>query len=137
MGTNSDDFILLGDDMGKDPESYAEVQKNFPTRILAAYIHVVNARSLPKGMQPYWTTFDLFLREHLQGRMSASWLTVAFEKLLNETRMNFIFPKKAQCPTDAVVWEWQTQTVFTVQAQQLIQKFNQHCQQRQSGKILL
>jgi hypothetical protein len=137
MDNSSDDFIFIGDDLGKDPEVYAEVRRLYPDRVLSIYIHVVNGRKLSQDVIHYWTSFDLFLREFESFRMEAQSVDMIFDKLLNQENMNFIFPKKASCPTSSSVWEWQTRTFFMEEAAKLIEKFTSFCQARQSDNILL
>ena len=137
MDNSSDDFIFIGDDLGKDPEVYAEVRRLYPDRVLSVYIHVVNGRKLSQNVINYWTSFDLFLREFESFRMEAQSVEMIFDKLLNQKNMNFIFPKKASCPTSSSVWEWQTRTFFMEEAAKLIEKFTSFCQARQSDNILL
>lgn len=137
MDKSTDDFILIGDDLGKDPEVYAELVKQYPSRVLAAYIHVVNGRRLMKEVVPYYTSFDLFLREFIANRMTPGWVEAGWEKLLTETKVEFIFPRKAKCPSNADVWEWQTQTSYQPEALQLIDRLTSICQARQSDNILL
>ncbi len=137
MDNSSDDFIFIGDDLGKDPEVYAEMRRLYPGRVLSVYIHVVNGRKLSQNVINYWTSFDLFLREFESFRMEAQSVEMIFDKLLNQENMNFIFPKKASCPTSSSVWEWQTRTIFMQEASKLIEKFTRFCQARQSDNILL
>lgn len=134
---SSDDFILIGDDLGEDPEVYAEIKKRYPSRVVAVYIHVSNGRPFSTDAQRYWTSFDLFLREYLAGRMSDDWVDMMATKFLalNEEELELVFPEKAECPEVATVWEWQLATVFQPEAYSLIQKFNSYCQQRQSDII--
>lgn len=137
MDKTSDDFIFIGDDLGKDPEVYAELSKQYPSRVLASYIHVVKGRPLMKEVVPYYTSFDLFLREFIANRMTPGWVEQGWEKLLLETKVDHIFPRKAQCPKDADIWEWQVQTSYQPEAIQLISRLTTICQARQSDNILL
>lgn len=134
MDSNKDDFILIGDDLGKDPEVYVEIEKRYPGRILATYIHVVNGREIPQNVTPYWTSFDLVLREFIAGRMNADLVEPLANKFMKEESLEFVFPKKAECPDSSQTWNWQIQTVFQQEANDLIRKFVSFCQQRQSGK---
>lgn len=136
LSSTSDDLILIGDDLGKDPEVYAEIMKQYPNRILAAYIHVVEGRQLMEEVIPYYTSFDLFLREHMEGRMTPEWVEKGWQKLLLEVNHKYIFPKKAICPTEAEVWDWQLATVYQPEAVQLISRLTYICQARQSDIIL-
>lgn len=132
MESSQDDFILIGDDLGKDPEVYAEVTRLYPQRVLASYIHVVNGRTLPKGMIPYWTSFDLILKEYSSFRLAASSVERVIKALKEERNLLMIFPLKANCPTQPVVWEWQLQTIFMGEAFEFTQQYIKFCQLRQS-----
>jgi Uncharacterized conserved protein (DUF2183) len=134
MDASTDDFILIGDDFGKDPEVYAEIERLYPGRVLGTYIHKVKGRDF-RATVTYWTSFDLFLREFEAFRMSADSVERAIEVLAAEKNLDMIFPKKAHCPTAATVWEWQTRTIFMQEAQKLISKFTKFCQARQSDII--
>jgi phosphatidate phosphatase APP1 len=136
MEASSDDFLFFGDDLGKDPEVYAEMKRLYPNRVLGIYIHVVRGRSFTNDAVPYWTSLDLFLREFEASRMSAKAVELILTKLLKEKDLDFIFPKKAQCPKEATVWDWQTRTIFMQEATQLMNKFVHFCQARQSSKNL-
>lgn len=137
LDKSSDDFILLGDDIGKDPEVYSEILRLYPGRILGAYIHVVRGRSIPEDLMTYWTSFDLLLREFETSRAGQSWIKKVFKKLKAEKDMEMIFPREAHCPTEAIVWDWQVRTIFMREAQELITRFTTFCQNRQTGKPLL
>ena len=136
MDASSDDFIFLGDDLGKDPEAYAEIKRLYPNRVLEIYIHIINGRKLVEGVTPYWTSFDLFIKEFDEGRMSPGWLEMGWRKMMEEKSFNLIFPKKAQCPTAVTVWEWQLRTLFQAEARELMNRMTSICQLRQSVKIL-
>jgi len=136
MDSSSDDFIFLGDDLGKDPEAYAEIKRLYPSRVLEIYIHVINGRKLVEGVTPYWTSFDLFLKEFDEGRMSPGWLEMGWRKIMEEKSFNLIFPKKAQCPTAVTVWEWQLRTLYQSEARELMNRMAAICQLRQSVKFL-
>jgi phosphatidate phosphatase APP1 len=125
-----DDFILIGDDLGKDPEVYAEIMRLYPSRILGSYIHKVNGRAF-KGSVTYWTSLDLFLREFEASRMPAKEVEAIFKTLSMEKNLEMIFPRKANCPTDDSVWDWQIRTMFQQEAQKLIHKFVGFCKARQ------
>jgi len=130
MDSSKDDFIFLGDDLGKDPEVYAEISRLYPGRVLGIYIHVVNGRPFKGKLTSYWTSFDLFLREFEAYRMNFSGVEKIIEKLMKEKNLHLIFPKKAQCPTSASVWDWQVRTIFMDKAQILINKFTSFCKLR-------
>jgi hypothetical protein len=130
MNSSTDDFIFLGDDLGKDPEVYTEISRLYPGRVLGVYIHIVNGRPLKGELIPYWTSFDLFLREFESYRMSSLAVEKIIDTLMKDKNPHLIFPKKAQCPTSSNVWEWQMRTIFMSEAQALIKKFIGFCQLR-------
>ncbi len=136
MDSTSEDFVFIGDDLGKDPEVYAEIKRLYPARVLGSYIHVVNGRRFPADSNvPYFTSFDLALREHLASRIDATVIERIAQRLLGERDLAMIFPTKAQCPSDATVWDWQTRTVFQREAMDLAARFVRFCQARRSDII--
>lgn len=133
LASSPDDFILIGDDVGQDPEAYLEIKRLFPDRVLAIYIHVINGRTLSRSVVKFWTSFDLFLHEQIAGRMSPSWVGMAAEITLNEQKMKFIFPRFAKCPTNAQAWSWQLSTEFARIAKEVGEKLTAYCLSRSSG----
>ena len=131
---SSDDFVMIGDDVGQDPEVYDALLKHYPNRVLATYIHVITGRKIPESSVPYYTTFDLFLREYLAGRMQKAAVEKGVAALKDEQNMELIFPHFAQCPKTPAVWLWQAPTVFVADALSLTAKFNRHCLARHSSK---
>lgn len=137
LDSSSEDVLLIGDDLGKDPEVFLEIQRLYPARVLGSYIHVVNKRKIPIGSVTYWTSFDLALREFSSYRLTVDSVERIFERLVMETDLELIFPRKADCPTLAATWEWQTQTIFIEDALRLSQRLTYFCQARQSDNIAL
>lgn len=127
IDSTTDDFIFLGDDIGQDPEVYDEMMRHYPDRVLASYIHVVQDRKIPNSQIPYWTTYDLFLREYLAGRMQKSHVKMAAEKLLTDVDMKFVIPGFADCPKTPMVWLWQLPTIFFSESRELSKKLNRYC----------
>lgn len=119
--------ILMGDDVNHDPEVYDEILKSHPDQVAAIYIHVIEGRELPETSTPYWTTFDLAVREHIAGRMSSDSVEKVLSKLLSTEKMKSIFPKFAQCPSSATIFEWQLQTIFQQGALELTNKIAGYC----------
>lgn len=125
-----DQFILIGDDVGKDPEAYDEIMRHYPGRVLASYIHVINNRDIPKTQTKYWLTSDVFLREYNAGRMPMAAVTYGFEQLLNEEKLEMIVPHFAHCPKTPIAWSWQVLTPFAFEANKLVKKVTRHCTDR-------
>jgi hypothetical protein len=136
MSETSDDFLLIGDDVGQDPEVYAEIQRLHPQRVLAIYIHVINNREIPAGLR-YWTSFDLFLREFAAGRMAPGWVEKGIELMLTEKETQKIIPSFAHCPTTTGVWSWQQDSDYAPEALSISLKISQSCQATRSGILAL
>lgn len=136
MAKNPDDFILIGDDVGQDPEAYAEIQRLYPNRVLAIYIHVIKNRKIESGIQ-YWTSFDLFLREFVAGRMTPGWVEHGLKTLSSEKDFKKIIPGFANCPKADQVWSWQWGTMYAEEAASLTNVVLKNCQARNSGILAL
>lgn len=136
LDKTDDDFILIGDDWGDDPEVYAEIMRLYPGRVIESYIHVVKGRQIPESVVTYWTSFDLYLREFEASRMKQSRVKTALKKLSSEKDMELVFPREADCPTTTSVWEWQLTTTFAREAESLMGHLTSFCQARQSVNIL-
>lgn len=126
---STDDFLFIGDDIGKDPEVYTAIRDSYPDRVIGIYIHVVNGRPL-EGVIPYWTSFDLAMREYMSYRMPPQKVEEIASKLLAEQNLLYVFPLKAQCPTDGIPWGWQTRTIFMKEAFELMKRYVNFCKVR-------
>lgn len=124
---SSHDFILIGDDVDKDPEVFDEIMKLFPERIVAAYVHVVRGREIPEGSIRYWTAADLALYEAAAGRMTLESASKVMEQLLAEGDLDRIIPDFADCPVEQNVWDWQLETDLADKASMLINSLVRHC----------
>lgn len=133
MKGSSEEFIFLGDDVNQDPESYDAIKKLHPDRVRAIYIHQIRNRALPVSATPYWTSFDLTLREVMAGRMRPIWLDRLSQALHAEKKMWDIFPSFAECPSDSNTWSWEFTTPYKEMAMTLDKRFITYCQVRQSG----
>jgi phosphatidate phosphatase APP1 len=133
LTASPDDFIFVGDDVGQDPEAYLEIKRLFPNRVLAVYIHVINGRDIPASAVKFWTSFDLFMREQIAGRMLPSYVGFAAELTLREKKMKFIFPDFAKCPTTDESYSWQLSTEFIKIAKEVSEKLTNYCLSRSSG----
>lgn len=126
LESSSDNLLLIGDDVDLDPEIYQRVGQDFPGRIEAIYIHVVNGRAKPEGSISYFTSFDLALWEGLAGRMNMNGVSEILKSVASEKQMKNIFPDFAVCP-EIAVFEWQLRTVFMPEALSLSQKIESFC----------
>jgi Uncharacterized conserved protein (DUF2183) len=136
MENNPDDFVLIGDDVGQDPEAYAEIQRLYPNRILAIYIHVIKNRAIPAGTK-YWTSFDLFLREFAAARMNPGWVEHASRTLLAEKDLKKIIPDFADCPKNTGTWAWQTDVWVGDEVPAVLKMVSSYCQARNSSILAL
>ncbi len=121
------DFILLGDDVDKDPEVFLKVQKLYPHRIVKSYIHVIRNRTLPDGSERYYTAADLALRETLEGRLPVDSAEVILDHLLSARSLDRIIPHFAYCPVERTPWDWQQETVLSSKAEKLINALLRYC----------
>jgi hypothetical protein len=133
LSKSDDDFILIGDDVNEDHLIYDEIAKEYPERIKSSYIHVVKGRTLPASVIPYWSSFDLTLRENLAGRLPFSAVTRVARKILSHQKLKEIMPSFAFCPTDLSLWDWQKETAAAPEAAQISDKIVTYCLSR-SGK---
>ena len=94
-------LILIGDDVGEDPEVYEQVSKDFPGRVLSIYVHNVNNRDIPTGQRRYISFLDIAIMEYEQNRLNLSQLLKLENKFTSLERFNSLFPKFKHCPTSA------------------------------------
>lgn len=95
----NEEAVLVGDDVGQDPEVFAEITRQYPSRVLASYIRPVKNRAALPEQIPYITSFDIATSERSSGRMgfdiiaktAVASLTGAEDKLL---------PEFTWCPKD-------------------------------------
>lgn len=92
--------ILMGDDIGEDPEVYAQVLEDYPTRVLGIYIHRINNREIPAVATPYHSFLDIGLIEYEAGRLNFSQLSNLSDKFTAIAKMKKLFPKFKYCPTN-------------------------------------
>lgn len=130
LENSPDDFILLGDDVDKDPVVFEAIQKEFPHRITAAYIHVIKDREIPAGVTRYWTAFDLAVREASAGRLNSDSVLKVFGVVNTGRKLKEIIPKFANCPLSATTWEWQLATAFSQESLELSSKLVSFCKSR-------
>jgi len=101
MGQNKkDQFLMFGDDTESDFTIYHDMRAEFPERMIAAYIHLVNNdKQLPADVTGYFTSADLALRETLAGRLSEAKTKEIFEKFLTtDIDEEEILPEFEFCP---------------------------------------
>jgi hypothetical protein len=124
---SNDDFILIGDDVDKDPEIFDLLASNLPKRILRSYIHIVRNRPIPEGLIPYYTSADLALRELNDGRIRMDSAERVLDKMLEEDNLKRIFPKFSHCPQQEGTWSWQLSSPLREKASLLTKRFVKFC----------
>lgn len=94
-----EDVILVGDDVGKDPEVSVALRAKYGSRILVSYIRPVQARTALEGNIPYVTAFDIASEERALGRLD--FLTMGRITLAVVTAdKTKLFPRFAWCPQE-------------------------------------
>jgi phosphatidate phosphatase APP1 len=121
-----DDFVLIGDDVDKDPEVYQEILKLYPSRIKAIYIRVIKNR--PFLGQSFHLTAELAHHEFWAGRLD---LVSVFHVLQDhqEDSIFKILPKFAYCPKD-FNWRKLCDPSLEAECTRLERRIEHHCQLR-------
>lgn len=97
--------VLVGDDVGEDPEVYAKVKEDYPEQVAAIYIHKVKNRELPTSSIPYISAFDIAVKEYLAERMNLNQAMVLGSAILTDYQMKKVLPKYAYCPKENTFWD--------------------------------
>jgi hypothetical protein len=92
--------ILMGDDVGEDPEVYAKVLADYPNNVAGIYIHRSNKRDIPEVATAYHSFLDIALYEYEAGRLNLSQVSALSEKFMSIEKMKNLFPKFKHCPTN-------------------------------------
>lgn len=86
-------LLLFGDDTEYDPEIFASFSERHPQRILAAYVHTVRGRQIPKGQIPFFTAFDVACHEAAAGRLSPEQVRHVGEAMLRAKKPTRLIPR--------------------------------------------
>ncbi len=113
---SSEKVILLGDDMGADPEIFEILEGRYPGRIAASYIRIVKNREIPATVSTYFSAFDLALKEYEAGRFGLSNLHSVMQAVLNANEPEQVFPDFAYCPTNSEAYSWYDSTKLQKEA---------------------
>lgn len=98
-------MILLGDDVGKDPEAYQAFAAQKPLAVAAIYIRPIRERQLSEDIKYFYTAFDIAFHELNSGRMSLSSVFDVGYKILSSP-LSGILPFFVACPKNwAQGWE--------------------------------
>lgn len=97
--------VLLGDDVGEDPEVYEKVKADYPSKVAAIYIHKVKNRELPRGVTPYISAFDIAIKEYQAQRMNLSQAMALGLNVVSDYEIKKILPKYTYCPKKDSFWD--------------------------------
>jgi hypothetical protein len=119
-----EDVILIGDDVGKDPEVFVEISRKYGLRVLATYVRPVKNRPLFLGQRPYLTAYEIFSHEHLEGRLPIERGGDIAQSILAAPPKHVV-PRFAWCPAELTL-------APNSEAQQVEGFVEQICRGRQS-----
>lgn len=126
MDKTDADVIFLGDDVGEDPEIYAEAKRLYGNRVLAIYIHAIEKRQIPPEMIHYVSSFDVAYHEYKEKRLDMK-KAVDLAKKMDKAQMKDIVPYFAYCPTDVDFWAGYENPVLFYYVKRIALKILNHC----------
>jgi hypothetical protein len=95
----AEDAVLVGDDVGKDPEVFLALRNKYGARILVSYVRPVQARDALEGNIPYVTAFDIASTERDLGRLDFLAMGRITLAVVSGEKTKLI-PSFAWCPTE-------------------------------------
>ncbi len=96
------DFILIGDDVGKDPQAYWHIMNLYPERIKAIYIRNVKGNALPSDSIISFSHYlEILGNEVVEGRVDPKHVKTLVDAYNLESTFYNIIPTFAYCP----LWE--------------------------------
>jgi len=122
--------ILIGDDVGEDPEVYAKVKQQYPSKVAAIYIHKVKNRVIPQGLTPYISVFDIAVREYAANRMNLAQAFVLGDNLLRKYDPNKVIPHFSFCPKKKSFWTSHNVSELNDLVEDIANKMTKFCQMR-------
>jgi phosphatidate phosphatase APP1 len=120
--------VLIGDDVGEDPEVYLKVKKDFPSLVAEIYIHVVKNRKIPAGVTDYITSFDIAINEYKKERMNLNQVMLLGNELALDYSMKNVIPKFSFCPKDNSRWENTNISELASLVEETTKRIVNHCQ---------
>ncbi len=130
LDQSHDDFVLIGDDSEKDPETFSKISKEYPSRIKSIYIHkVLNQQNLPQGITTYLTAFDLALSEYKEGRLTYRELERVAGSIidLSSKDMKKVIPDYAYCPKKPTEFTYKVPLKVIPLNTRVVAKLIKHC----------
>ncbi|MBY0515728.1 MAG: DUF2183 domain-containing protein [Bacteriovoracaceae bacterium] len=135
-----EDAVLIGDDVGQDPEIFEAIEQKYGKRILVKYVRPVKNRSLFAGDIPYITAFDIASEESMSGRLLADGDSNStpdtLEKIaavISQANASKVIPVFAWCPSDLSTTGLPTESSPYSIAQDVEDKVESLCRERQSA----
>lgn len=98
MNETTDSYILIGDNLGDDPEAYLQIQSDFPGRVEAIYIHKVIESKIKENVEIYFSGYELALKELEKKHLASNFVYQLGEKILKTKNLKNYFPKRVYCP---------------------------------------
>lgn len=97
-GTEGVRYILVGDNVGKDPFAYNRVKKSLPDVDIQIYIHRVKPEEKYPGDYEYYYS-SLELAGHIAEDALFEKLLLMYRQHVRKIKFKRLFPKYAVCPT--------------------------------------
>lgn len=116
-----ENVILFGDDHELDPAVFDRIKQDFPEKVLAIYVHRIEGKTLPASSVPYYTSFDVALREYQAQRMPLAGADWIGNLLAGEERFFRVYPTYVECPKTL----GQLLTPLVADPEYLIERINQ------------
>ena len=135
MDETDADVVLMGDDVGEDPEIYLEAKRLFGERVLAIYIHLVKNRPLPEEITPYISSFDIAFHEYRHKRMDFDGV-VELAKLIEKSSMKDVVPYFTYCPKEVGFWTDFENPVLQIYLKRVSVKIIEYCQSQREKEFL-
>lgn len=121
--------VLVGDDVGQDPEVFELISQKYRDRVLTSYIRPVKARRSPAGLVPYVTAFDIASHERREGRLGAEIIVRATIAVLTGEASKLL-PKFTWCPKEIDNTGLPTDTSPYAAAERIEERVEKICQGR-------
>jgi hypothetical protein len=126
------DVVLIGDDVGDDPEVFAELIRYYGQRILAVYVRPVRARELLVDQIPYITAYDIAITERKSERMGFDIVAKTAAAALTGEALK-LMPEFTWCPSDLSQVDLPITQRPNAIGRRIISRIEKICGERQSA----
>lgn len=136
LKNNSDQVILLGDNIEADHDVYMKVDKRNPGRVAQIYIRKVLQENLPAGIIGFYSAYEIAAHEYTKGRLSQEQVETVAKVILDteEEDLYRIIPYYGECPTQLSEFNL-PQTIALAQIQaKVVSKLTNYCKVRSQYK---